>query len=134
MYKKTRSEGFGQEVKRRIMLGTFVLSADYYDAYYTKAQRVRRLIKSKTSELFSTYDFLLLPTTPTPAFKIGKYSENLIEMYLQDLFTVHASLTGLPAISIPNGEDKDGLPIGLQIIADAFKEEQLLAFAKEINR
>ncbi|MBW8050932.1 MAG: Asp-tRNA(Asn)/Glu-tRNA(Gln) amidotransferase subunit GatA [Cytophagales bacterium] len=132
MYKKTRSEGFGQEVKRRIMLGTFVLSADYYDAYYTKAQRVRRLIKNKTGGLFSTYDFLLLPTTATTAFKVGKYSENLIEMYLQDLFTVHASLTGLPAISIPNGTDSKGLPVGIQIIADAFKEEQLLAFAKEI--
>ncbi|MGK7393354.1 MAG: Asp-tRNA(Asn)/Glu-tRNA(Gln) amidotransferase subunit GatA [Candidatus Cyclobacteriaceae bacterium M3_2C_046] len=129
MYKKTRSEGFGQEVKRRIMLGTFVLSASYYDAYYTKAQKVRRLIKEKTEELFQSYDFLILPTTPSTAFKLGENNQNPLEMYLADLFTVQASVTGIPAISLPNGTDSQGLPIGLQVMASAFKEQELLAFS-----
>lgn len=132
MYKKSRSEGFGEEVKRRIMLGTFVLSASYYDAYYTKAQKVRRLIKEKTEELLSEYDFIILPTTPTTAFKLGEHSSNPLEMYLADLFTVQASVAGVPAISIPNGKDKLGLPIGLQIMANSFKEQNLLAFSKYI--
>lgn len=132
MYKKSRSEGFGEEVKRRIMLGTFVLSASYYDAYYTKAQKVRRLIKEKTEELLSDYDFVILPTTPTTAFKLGEHSSNPLEMYLADLFTVQASVAGVPAISIPNGKDKQGLPIGLQIMANSFKEQNLLAFSKYI--
>ena len=130
MYKKTRSEGFGKEVKRRIMLGTFVLSASYYDAYYTKAQKVRRLIRDKTKAILSEYDFLVLPTTPTTAFKLGEHSKDPLEMYLADLFTVQSSVAGTPAISIPNGEDKNGLPIGLQIIADDFKEAELFAFSK----
>lgn len=132
MYKKTRTHGFGQEVKRRILLGTFVLSAGYYDAYYTKAQKVRRLIKEKTDELFQTYDFIILPTTPTTAFKIGAHTQNALEMYLADLFTVQANVAGIPAISIPNGEDADGLPIGLQLMARPFEEERLLALAAYI--
>ena len=129
MYKKTRTEGFGEEVKRRIMLGTFVLSASYYDAYYTKAQKVRRMIREKTCELLSKYDFIILPTTPTTAFKLGEHSSNPLEMYLADLFTVQASVAGTPAISIPNGVDKQGLPIGLQIMANDFQEESLFAFS-----
>jgi aspartyl-tRNA(Asn)/glutamyl-tRNA(Gln) amidotransferase subunit A len=132
MYKKSRSEGFGQEVKRRIMLGTFILSASYYDAYYTKAQKVRRLIQEKTKSLLSSFDFIILPTTPTTAFKLGEHSSNPLEMYLADLFTVQASVAGIPAISIPNGYDSQGLPIGLQIMANSFQEEQLLAFSEYI--
>ncbi|ELR69732.1 Aspartyl-tRNA(Asn) amidotransferase subunit A [Fulvivirga imtechensis AK7] len=130
MYKKTRTEGFGAEVKRRIMLGTFVLSASYYDAYYTKAQKVRRMIRDYTKKILSQYDFIVLPTTPTTAFKQGEHSEDPLEMYLADLFTVQSSVSGLPAISIPNGEDSGGLPIGLQIMADDFQEGKLLAFSK----
>ncbi|NME67144.1 Asp-tRNA(Asn)/Glu-tRNA(Gln) amidotransferase subunit GatA [Flammeovirga aprica] len=130
LYKKSRSEGFGDEVKRRIMLGTFVLSASYYDAYFSKAQKVRRLIKETTEKILSEYDFILMPTTSAPSFEIGKYGENnLLELYLGDLYTVHASLAGLPAISIPNGEDKDGLTIGLQVMANRFEEEKMLQFS-----
>ncbi len=130
MYKKTRTEGFGAEVKRRIMLGTFVLSASYYDAYYTKAQKVRRLIREKTSEILKEYDFILVPTTPTTAFNTGEHNNNPLEMYLADLFTVQASVAGLPAISIPNGTDQDNLPVGLQVVANDFQEDKLLAFSK----
>lgn len=129
MYKRSRSEGFGQEVKRRIMLGTFVLSASYYDAFYTKAQKVRRMIKNQTETLLSDYDFLIMPTAPTTAFKFGEHSKNPLEMYLADLFTVQASVAGIPAISIPNGFDREGLPIGLQIMANFFEEPKLYAFA-----
>lgn len=129
MYKNSRTEGFGEEVKRRIMLGTFVLSASYHDAYYTKAQKVRRLIKDKTEELLNKYDFIILPTTPTAAFKIGEHRSNPIEMYLEDLFTVQANITGIPAISIPNGIDDQGLPIGLQILSMSYSEQNLLAFS-----
>ena len=128
LYKKTRAQGFGPEVQRRIMLGTFVLSASYYDAYYTKAQRVRRLIKEKTNELLRQYDFLVLPTTPTTAFRIGE-KQDPVSMYLADIFTVQASLAGVPAISIPAGTDEAGLPIGLQILSGDFREADLLAFA-----
>lgn len=129
MYKKTRSEGFGEEVKRRIMLGTFVLSASYYDAYYTKAQRVRRLIHNKIKELLSAYDFIVMPTTPTTAFELGEHNQNPLEMYIADLFTVQASVAGIPSISIPNGYDKKGLPIGLQVMTNFFAEDKLLAFS-----
>ena len=129
MYKMTRSEGFGQEVKRRIMLGTFVLSASYYDAYFTKAQKVRRLIKEFTENLLDKYDFIIMPTTPSTAFKFGEHSSDPVAMYLEDLFTVQASVSGVPAISIPNGTDQNGLPIGLQIMANSFKEADLFAFA-----
>jgi len=129
MYKKSRSEGFGEEVKKRIMLGTFVLSASYYDAYYTKAQKVRRIIKEKTDSLLETYDFILMPTAPTTAFKINEFSEDPLAMYLADVFTVQANIAGIPAISIPNGQDSNGLPIGLQIIGPAFQENKLLSFS-----
>ena len=129
MYKKTRTDGFGEEVKRRIMLGTFVLSASYYDAYYTKAQKARRLIRDETKKILEEYDFIVMPVTPTTAFKIGEHMENPLEMYLADLFTVQASLSGLPAISIPNSSDENGLPIGLQVIANDFEEDRLLSFA-----
>ncbi|MEO5910588.1 MAG: Asp-tRNA(Asn)/Glu-tRNA(Gln) amidotransferase subunit GatA [Pelobium sp.] len=129
-YKKSRSEGFGDEVKRRIMLGTFVLSAGYYDAYYSRAQKVRRLIKEKMDAILEDYDFIITPTTPTPAFKIGEQNTDPVVMYLADIFTVGASLAGLPAISIPSGKTEAGLPIGLQIIGKQFKETELLSFAK----
>jgi aspartyl-tRNA(Asn)/glutamyl-tRNA(Gln) amidotransferase subunit A len=132
LYKKTRAQGFGPEVQRRIMLGTFVLSASYYDAYYTKAQRVRRLIKDKTDELLRQYDFLILPTTPTTAFKLGE-KQDPVSMYLADIFTVQASLSGVPAISIPAGQDAEGMPIGLQIMSGAFREADLLAFVNELT-
>ena len=129
MYKKSRSEGFGKEVQRRILLGTFVLSASYYDAYYTKAQKVRRIIRDKTKELLGTYDFILMPITPTTAFKLGEHTSNPLEMYLGDLFSVQANVVGVPAISVPCGEDKLGLPIGLQVITDDFEESKLLHFS-----
>lgn len=129
MYKLTRSEGFGEEVKRRIMLGTFVLSASYYDAYFTKAQKVRRLIKECTEDLLTKFDYIILPTTPSTAFRFGEHSNDPVAMYLEDLFTVQASVSGVPSISVPNGEDNDGLPIGLQIMANSFKEAELYAFA-----
>ncbi|KAA5547537.1 Asp-tRNA(Asn)/Glu-tRNA(Gln) amidotransferase subunit GatA [Adhaeribacter rhizoryzae] len=133
MYKKTRTQGFGHEVKKRIMLGTFVLSADYYDAYYTKAQRVRRLIKEKTEELLREYDFLILPTTPTTAFPLGGNDAEPLAIYLADIFTVQASLAGVPAISVPVGYDAKGLPIGLQVLTRSFEEAQLFAFSKVVN-
>ncbi len=129
MYKKTRSEGFGKEVQKRIMLGTFVLSAGFYDAYYTKAQKVRRLIREYTEKLLSEYDFMLLPTTTTTAFKIGDHQSDPIAMYLADIFTVPANLAGIPAISIPNGKDAEGLSIGLQLMGREFEEAKLLAFS-----
>jgi len=132
MYKKTRSEGFGEEVKRRIMLGTFVLSASYYDAYFTKAQKVRRLIKEFTENLLTKYDYIIMPTTPSTAFKFGEHSNDPVAMYLEDLFTVQASVSGVPAISLPNGKDEKGLPIGVQVVANSFKEAELYAFANYI--
>ncbi len=128
MYKKTRTEAFGEEVQRRIMLGTFVLSASYYDAYYTKAQKVRRLLQNATCDILKEYDFIVLPTTPTPAFKLGERATP-IEMYLADLFTVQASIAGVSAISIPVGTSQEGLPVGLQMIAGAFEEAELMSFA-----
>ncbi|GJM29520.1 MAG: glutamyl-tRNA(Gln) amidotransferase subunit A [Cyclobacteriaceae bacterium] len=133
-YKSTRSEGFGQEVQKRIMLGTFVLSADYCDAFYKKAQKVRRLIKDKTTELFQKYDFVVMPTAPTTAFELGTFTDNPLEMCWSDLFTVPASVSGNPAISIPNGVDKNGLPVGFQIIADDFNEQGLYALSNAIFR
>jgi aspartyl-tRNA(Asn)/glutamyl-tRNA(Gln) amidotransferase subunit A len=130
MYKKTRSEGFGAEAKRRILLGAFVLSARYYDAYYTKAQKVRRMIRDKTKEVFKTYDIILMPTTPTTAFKLGEHTSNPLEMYLADVYSVHANVAGIPGISIPCGKDQQGLPIGLQAVADDFEEAKLFTFAQ----
>jgi aspartyl-tRNA(Asn)/glutamyl-tRNA(Gln) amidotransferase subunit A len=132
LYKKTRSEGYGKEVQRRILLGTFVLSSNYYDAYYTKAQKARRIIRDKTKELFQQYDFLIMPTTPTTAFTLGEHRDNPVEMYLADVFSVHANVTGIPGISIPCGKDSKGLPIGMQIVADDFEESKLLAFSHAV--
>lgn len=131
-YKNNRSLGFGEEVKKRIMLGTFVLSASYYDAYYTKAQKVRRLIKDQTRELFKEYHFVVSPTTPTTAFKLESFTKNPLEMYLSDLFTVQASVSGVPALSIPNGVDEQGLPVGFQIMANDFNESSLFSLADDI--
>lgn len=128
-YKKSRSQSFGKEVQRRILLGTFVLSAGYYDAYYKQAQRVRRLIRNQVKEVFKTYDLILQPTTPTTAFKLNEHTANPLEMYMADLFSVLANVTGIPAISVPFGKDKNGMPIGLQFSADDFQEEALLNFS-----
>ncbi|MEM9857526.1 MAG: Asp-tRNA(Asn)/Glu-tRNA(Gln) amidotransferase subunit GatA [Bacteroidota bacterium] len=129
LYKKTRTEGFGTEVKRRIMLGTFVLSASYYDAYYAKAQKVRKLIRDQTRKILKKYDFVLTPTTPSTAFNLGEHTSDPLEMYLADLYTVQASVAGLPAISLPCGKDSKDLPIGLQVMADDFDEGKLLEFS-----
>jgi len=134
MYKQSRAEGFGEEVKQRIMLGTFVLSASYYDAYYNKAQKVRRLVREASKEILSNYDFIMTPTTPTTAFKFGEHSADPLSMYLADLYTVQASVAGLPAISLPSGTDKGNLPIGIQVIADDFEEEKLLAFSEYLMK
>jgi aspartyl-tRNA(Asn)/glutamyl-tRNA(Gln) amidotransferase subunit A len=134
MYKKTRSEAFGKEVKKRIMLGTFVLSANYYDAYFTKAQRVRRLLRNATEQLFEQFDLLIMPASPTTAFKIGEKSADSLQMYLADIFTVHANLTGNPSIAIPAGHDAAGMPIGLQIMAKRFDEATMLQLAKSLEQ
>lgn len=129
MYKKSRSQGFGKEVKRRIMLGTYVLSAGYYDAYYRKAQKVRRLIKNDFDEAFKQVDVILTPTTPTTAFKIGEKSNDPLQMYLSDIYTTSINLAGIPGISIPIGFDSVYLPIGLQILANQFEEAKLFQMA-----
>lgn len=128
-YKKSRSEGFGKEVKRRIMLGTFVLSAGYYDAYYSKAQKVRRILKNKVDEILTQYDFIVLPSTPDSAFKFGENSQDPIKMYLEDIFTVLANLAGIPSISLPLGQKQNHLPFGIQVLAKEFDESNLLAFS-----
>ena len=137
MYEKTRSEGFGNEVKRRIMIGTYVLSSGYYDAYYLKAQKVRKLIKNDFDEVYKKVDAILTPSTPSSAFKIGEKTNDPVSMYLNDIFTVPINLAGLPAISIPAGIDSKGYPLGLQIIGKAFEEQNILNIAysieKEIN-
>ena len=131
-YLATRTEGFGIEVKRRIMLGNFVLSAGYYDAYFSKAQKVRRLLKDKTKELLNNNDVILTPTTPTTAFSIGEINDP-IAMYLQDIFTVHANLTGMPAISIPITNHSSGLPYGYQIMSNNFEEDLLFSTSKYLT-
>ena len=133
MYEKTRSEGFGAEVQRRIMIGTYVLSSGYYDAYYLKAQKVRRLIKNDFDEAYKKVDAILTPSTPSSAFKIGEKTNDPVSMYLNDIFTVPVNLAGLPGISIPAGHDAKGYPLGLQIIGKAFDEQNILniAFAME---
>ena len=137
MYEKTRSEGFGDEVKRRIMIGTYVLSSGYYDAYYLKAQKVRRLIKNDFDEVYKKVDAILTPSTPSSAFAIGEKTNDPVSMYLNDIFTVPVNLAGLPAISIPAGNDSKGYPLGLQIIGKAFDEQNILNIAysmeKQIN-
>jgi aspartyl-tRNA(Asn)/glutamyl-tRNA(Gln) amidotransferase subunit A len=129
MYKKTRGEGFGQEAKRRILLGTFTLSQGYYDAYYLRALKVRTLIKKDFDDVFKDFDCIVTPTSPTPAFKIGEKTENPLDMYLSDIYTISANLAGIPAISIPCGFTKSGLPVGLQILAKPFGEETILKIA-----
>ena len=134
MYEKTRSEGFGDEVKRRIMIGTYVLSSGYYDAYYLKAQKVRRLIKNDFDEAYKKVDAILTPSTPSSAFKIGEKTNDPVSMYLNDIFTVPINLAGLPAISIPAGHDKSGYPLGLQVIGKAFDEQNILNIAYSIEK
>ena len=129
MYEKTRSEGFGSEVQRRIMIGTYVLSSGYYDAYYLKAQKVRKLIKNDFDEAYKKVDAILTPSTPSAAFKIGEKTNDPVSMYLNDIFTVPVNLAGLPAISIPAGVDAKGYPLGLQIIGKAFDEQNILNIA-----
>ena len=129
MYFKTREEGFGEEVKRRIMLGTYVLSSGYYDAYYSKAQKVRALVKRDYQKAFQTCDAILTPTSPSVAFKIGEKSDNPLAMYLNDVYTVSANLAGTPALSIPCGLSSEGLPIGTQLIGSFWSEQQLLNLA-----
>ena len=129
-YKKSRTEGFGTEVKRRIMLGTFVLSAGYYDAYYSKGQRVRKLLQNKVNEIFDSYDLILSPTTPGTAFKFGQKGADPIAMYLEDIFTVLANITGHPAISIPAGTHSNGMPFGIQFTGRSFADAELMAFSK----
>lgn len=126
LYKKSRSEGFGQEVKRRIILGTYVLSSGYYDAYYKKAQKVRTLVMNEFNKAFEKYDVILAPTSPTVAFDIGSKSNNPLEMYLADICTVSVNIAGLPGISIPCGVDKEGMPVGMQLIGNKFCEETIL--------
>ena len=126
IYKKSRSEGFGPEVKRRIILGTYVLSSGYYDAYYKKAQQVRTLVSNEFSKAFEKYDIILTPTSPVTAFNIGEKSNNPLEMYLADICTVSINIAGVPAISIPCGVDSEGMPVGMQLIGNKFEEEKIL--------
>ena len=129
IYKKSRSEGFGAEVKRRIILGTYVLSSGYYDAYYKKAQQVRTLVMNEFNKAFEKYDVIVTPTSPTTAFKLGEKSTNPMEMYLADICTVSVNIAGLPGMSIPCGIDSNGLPIGMQIIGKKFDEETIIKTA-----
>lgn len=136
MYVKSRSEGFGDEVKRRIMLGTYVLSSGYYDAYYRKAQQVRRLIQNDFSDAFKNVDCILTPISPTTAFKLGEKMDDPLQMYLNDIYTVSANLAGIPGISIPAGVDKNGLPIGVQLLSKQFDEATILKvgdFLESVN-
>ncbi|HMN50188.1 MAG TPA: Asp-tRNA(Asn)/Glu-tRNA(Gln) amidotransferase subunit GatA [Ignavibacteriaceae bacterium] len=133
MYLNSRTQGFGKEVKRRIMLGTYVLSSGYYDAYYRKAQKVRRLIKEDFDKVFSEVDLLITPTTPTVAFKIGEKSDDPLQMYLSDIYTTSANLAGIPGMSIPIGKNSDNLPIGMQILSQQFEEEKIFQLAIHIQ-
>ncbi len=134
MYKKTRTQGFGNEVKRRIMIGTYALSSGYYDAYYKKASQVRALIKQDFAEAFKKCDVILTPTTPTPAFKIGEKTDNPLQMYLSDLFTISSNLAGIPGISVPCGFTASGLPVGLQFLAGHFEEGKLISIASAYEK
>jgi aspartyl-tRNA(Asn)/glutamyl-tRNA(Gln) amidotransferase subunit A len=126
----SRSEGFGEEVKRRIMLGTFVLSEGFYDAYYSKAQKVRQVITTYTQGLLEENDFIILPTSPTTAFALGENTADPIAMYLADIFTLQSSIAGLPSISLPLGTHSNGMPFGIQLIGRRFEEEKMLSFSK----
>ena len=134
MYENTRSEGFGDEVKRRILIGTYVLSSGYYDAYYLKAQKVRQLIKNDFDKVFNDVDAILTPSTPSAAFKIGDKKDDPVSMYLNDIFTVPVNLAGLPAISVPAGYDKNNLPLGLQLIGKPFDEQTILNLSLAIEK
>ncbi len=133
MYLNSRTQGFGKEVKRRIMLGTYVLSSGYYDAYYRKAQKVRRLIKEDFDNVFKQVDLLITPTTPTVAFRIGEKSDDPLQMYLSDIYTTSANLAGIPGMSIPIGKNSDNLPIGMQILSQQFEEEKIFQLAIHIQ-
>ncbi|GMU94730.1 MAG: Asp-tRNA(Asn)/Glu-tRNA(Gln) amidotransferase subunit GatA [Ignavibacterium album] len=133
MYVNSRSEGFGSEVKRRIMLGTYVLSSGYYDAYYRKAQKVRRLIKEDFDKAFSQVDLIITPTTPSVAFKLGEKSNDPLQMYLSDIYTTSANLAGIPGLNIPIGNNQNGLPIGMQVLAKQFDENKIFQFADILN-
>ena len=132
LYKASRSEGFGEEVKRRILLGTFVLSEGYFDAYFTKAQQVRQLLKTKTTTIFAEYDAIISPTVPSPAFKIGEKSDDPIEMFLADIYTVYPNLVGIPAISIPLYTHSNGMPFGLQIMTNHYDEATLFQLSNQL--
>ncbi len=134
LYVRSRSEGFGKEVQKRILLGAFVLSAGFYDAYYQKAQKVRRLIRDETEQLFSRYDLIFSPTSPTPSFKLGEKATDPISMYLADIFTVHANLAGIPAITFPMALSASGLPIGGQLMATAMGDEILVQIAENLGQ
>ena len=129
MYRRTRDKGFGAEVKRRIMLGTYALSAGYYDAYYRKAQQVRALLANDFAQAFTKVDAIVSPTAPTVAFKLGQKTDDPVAMYLNDIYTVTANLVGIPGISVPCGNSKEGLPIGLQILGKHFDEGTVLRVA-----
>jgi len=132
-YKKSRTEGFGTEVKRRIMLGTFVLSSGYYDAYYAKAQKVRQLVYQATKEILTAYDFIMMPTAPGTAWNLGESLDDPVKMYLADIFTVQANMCGIPALAMPMGTHSNGLPMGIQFMADTLEEAALLNFAQQIQ-
>jgi aspartyl-tRNA(Asn)/glutamyl-tRNA(Gln) amidotransferase subunit A len=134
MTSKTRAEGFGAEVKRRIMIGTYALSAGYYEAYYGKAQKVRTLIRRDFEEAFSKVDAILTPTAPTPAFRLGEKMGDPLTMYLSDIFTIPCNLAGIPGISVPCGMSAEGLPIGAQLLGNLFREETLFTAAAAIER
>jgi aspartyl-tRNA(Asn)/glutamyl-tRNA(Gln) amidotransferase subunit A len=131
-YQKSRSEGFGKEVKRRILLGTFVLSAGYYEAYFSKAQKVRKILTERTKLIFNEFDIILSPTVPTTAFKSGEKSSDPVAMYLADLYTVYANLVGIPGISLPLFTHTSGMPFGIQAMTNQFRELSLLQFASEL--
>ena len=134
MYRETRHSGFGKEVKRRILLGTYALSAGYYDAYYVKALKVRTLILRDFQQAFERVDVILTPTLPTVAFKIGEKTADPLSMYLSDIFTITCNLAGLPGISIPCGKNSEGLPIGLQLMANHFQESLMLRVAHQFEK
>jgi aspartyl-tRNA(Asn)/glutamyl-tRNA(Gln) amidotransferase subunit A len=131
-YLKSRSEGFGKEVKRRILLGTFVLSAGYYEAYFSKAQKVRKILTERTKLIFNEFDLILTPTVPTTAFKAGEKSADPVAMYLADLYTVYANLVGIPGISLPLFTHTNGMPFGIQVMTNRFRELSLLQFSNEL--
>ena len=133
MYRKTRAQGFGPEVKRRILIGTYVLSHGYYDAYYLKAQKVRGLLARDFDAVFAKVDVIVTPTTPTPAFKLGEKADDPLAMYLADIYTVTANLVGVPGITVPCGNSKQGLPIGLQILGKHFDESTVLRTAHVVE-